>query len=124
MFPENNVDPQNTEDANAKTTETYTWNKERTGYLLTRIIEYIEEHGKWPTKPTFDQWVPAFVNLYGKGITGTKLYEKKKRLRREWNAYNAMLNHTGFGYDPVTGSFTCDDALWEGFVKVNNVLQY
>ncbi|KAK1591110.1 hypothetical protein Q3G72_002479 [Acer saccharum] len=54
----------------------------------------------------------------GKRYTMPKLKAKFNRFRRKHREFSDLLNHTGFGWDPISNTVTAPDDVWNEYLKV------
>ncbi|KAK0605481.1 hypothetical protein LWI29_027326 [Acer saccharum] len=53
----------------------------------------------------------------GKRYTIPKLKAKFNRFRRKHREFSDLLNHTGFGWDPISNTVTAPDDVWNEYLK-------
>ena len=54
----------------------------------------------------------------GKRFVIQKLKSKFNRLRKKHQEFSDLIEHTGFGWDPVANTVTASDEVWAEYIKV------
>ncbi|KAF6146217.1 hypothetical protein GIB67_011689 [Kingdonia uniflora] len=41
-------------------------------------------------------------------------------MKKQWKVWRGLINRTGHGYDPISGTFDWPDEVWENIIAVNS----
>lgn len=98
----------------------YIWDNERTGELVDLLLE-TSRRGERTDAGGFYSRVytridDAFEERGWPRPGGTKIKDKREAMRRDWKEVKSLLEHTGFGIEPVSGHITASESTWDALL--------
>ncbi|KAG0133608.1 hypothetical protein HOY82DRAFT_604252 [Tuber indicum] len=94
------------------------WSAEMTTVLVRELVASIRTGKRSDNGFKMEVWnaVSDAVRLVAAGdalLTGDKCQAKLEVLKRKWKLWTRLKNMSGFGFNPLTGTITAPDKVWE-----------
>ncbi|KAL5548072.1 hypothetical protein UlMin_003303 [Ulmus minor] len=83
---------------------------------LTRTL-----NGKSPGKHDWEPLSTRLEGKLGKKYDQDQLKTKYTRMRKEYNAFRALIRHTGVGWDWEKETISCSEEFWNDYIKTNKL---
>ena len=98
------------------------WSTKNEGKFIRILHEHVKK-GDMQTS-TFKKkiWLEISDELFAettKRYGVPQLKSKFNRLRKKHREFSDLIDHTGFGWDPIANTITASEEVWATYIKVN-----